>query len=40
MRHFDLHCDTLSKCAAEKTPLMANDFDISVERGQIFDCWV
>lgn len=40
MRHFDLHCDTLSRCAAEKASLVDNGFDISLEKGQIFDCWV
>ena len=40
MRHFDLHCDTLSRCVAEKASLVDNGFDISLEKGQIFDCWV
>ena len=40
MRHFDLHCDTLSRCAAEKASLVDNGFDISLEKGQIFGCWV
>ena len=40
MGHFDLHCDTLSRCAAEKASLLSNNFDISVERGPLSDYWV
>lgn len=40
MRHFDLHCDTLSRCAAAKETLLRNEGAVSVERGLIFDCWV
>ncbi|MEG2597580.1 MAG: membrane dipeptidase, partial [Oscillospiraceae bacterium] len=40
MRHFDLHCDTLARCQKEKSELLQNEFDISLERGQIFDEWV
>ncbi len=40
MKHFDLHCDTLSRCARNHALLAQNDGDISLERGNIFDCWV
>lgn len=40
MRHFDLHCDTLSRCRSTKQSLLQNDGAISVERGLIFDQWV
>ena len=40
MRHFDLHCDTLSRCRHQKESLLHNDGAVSVERGLIFDQWV
>ena len=40
MRHFDLHCDTLSRCRSQKQGLFGNDGALSVERGLIFDQWV
>ena len=40
MRHFDLHCDTLSRCVKGKRSILQNEYDISVERGLIFDQWV
>lgn len=40
MRHFDLHCDTLNRCLKGRQNLLQNDYDISVERGLVFDQWV
>ena len=40
MRHFDLHCDTLNRCLRGRRQLLHNDYDVSVERGLIFDQWV
>lgn len=40
MRHFDLHCDTLSRCRNLKESLLHSEGAISVDRGLIFDQWV
>lgn len=40
MRYFDLHCDTLNECRKGKISLLRNDYDVSVERGMLFDQWV
>jgi len=40
MGFFDLHCDTLRKCAAEKTSLLENSFAVSVKRGDKLSPWV
>ena len=37
MRHFDLHCDTLSRCRNLKESLLHSEGAISVDRGLIFD---
>lgn len=37
MKYFDLHCDTLCKCADQKVALEKNNFDIDVERLSAFD---
>ncbi len=37
MKYFDLHCDTLCKCADEGVPLEKNAFDIDIERLSAFD---
>ena len=39
MRHFDLHCDTLSRCRNLKESLLHSEGAISVDRGLIFDQW-
>ncbi len=40
MHHFDLHCDTLNECRKGKASLIHNDYNVSVERGMLFDRWV
>ena len=37
MNYFDLHCDTLCRCADEKGSLASNTFDIDVKRLSAFD---
>ena len=37
MKYFDLHCDTLCKCADEGVKLEKNNFHIDVERLSAFD---
>ena len=40
MKLFDLHCDTAYRCYMEKTPMLQNEFHISLERGGVFSPWV
>ncbi len=47
MKYFDLHCDTLCKCADQKVALEKNEFDIDIERlscfekaTQVFACFI
>ncbi|MBQ4155763.1 MAG: membrane dipeptidase [Clostridia bacterium] len=47
MKYFDLHCDTLCRCADEKAMLEKNDFHIDIERlstfekaTQVFACFI
>ena len=40
MGHFDLHCDTLRKCLANRESLMTNSYDVSVERGLFLSPWI
>ena len=37
MRYFDMHCDTLSRCADEGQSIYDNDFQISLRRLNDFD---
>lgn len=37
MRYFDMHCDTLSRCADNRASVLNNDFDISLEKLSQFD---
>ena len=40
MNHFDLHCDTLGRCLRGRKSILRNDYDLSVERGFLFDKWI
>ncbi|MBR6789725.1 MAG: membrane dipeptidase [Oscillospiraceae bacterium] len=40
MNHFDLHCDTLGRCLRGRKSILRNDYDLSVERGLLFDKWI
>ncbi len=37
MKYFDLHCDTLCKCADKNASLSQNDFDIDIKRLSKFE---
>lgn len=37
MKYFDLHCDTLSKCADNNEKLEQNDFDVDIKRLSKFE---
>lgn len=37
MRYFDMHCDTLSRCADDEKSIYENDFQISLKRLSAFD---
>ncbi len=40
MRLFDLHCDTLYRAFTENKSIISNDFEISVDMGEVFDEWI
>ncbi len=39
MRFFDLHCDTLYKALNENNKIYNNNYDISLEKGEMFLSW-